>query len=768
MVPADAILRALAGGPLRIRVLGHVALDDGGEHVALHGVRQQALLLRLLLADGGSVGPWQLRHDVWEGRQKSDAALRVAVSRLRTVLADHGAPDAIGHTSDGYRLDRRHVDVDADRFVDLVGAAHGTAEQDPRSVVDVLAEALSLWRGPAFGELRDAPFLLPEAERLTSLRLDAVEMRLSALVTLGVDGLVPDLEAAVADAPLRERRTALLMVALYRGGRQVEALAAYRRLETALREDLGLSPSTELRRLEHRILDHDPALAAGERLVRTTSIAGTDGVNAALGRARSARALARAGVVEESLRMSADAVAAARTLDERTLAHCLVAAAQTSALAGQAGDAVLALDEAVVLARRVQDGQLLATAAIVRFGFGLSDRDDLLALLAEPLELLPLDAPERIELLCAAMHQVALRTSAAAAARLLAQAEALASTVDDRRSQALVLAGRAVLAGVQGTDPGRVRELADDALAAAEASGDPTLVVAALHSAFRSRLEHGDLAGLQAAATKLETVATASLFPFAVVRQGLLDVCLRLARGELSGLEERLCEVEATGRAIGVVSSPSTTRTQRGLLALERGQFAALGRQAAALAADGPAWRAVVALCLAETGEVTEAVERAGELVDLGVDGFGELSADERGIATMLAAEVAVDGGDADLARRAAACLADRRGRFIVVAHATITLGPTDRLLGLLALTAGDPDGAVADLRAAVTLAAQAPLWRARSEVGLARALRARNGPGDAAEAARLLAGVGASSLADPWRGGSAWLAGQLQRAERS
>jgi hypothetical protein len=666
-------------------------------------------------------------------------------------------------------MDRRTVDVDADHFADLVAAAHRT-EQDPRLVVDMLTEALGLWRGPVFGELRDEPFLLPEAERLTSLRLDAVEMRFSALVALGVEGLVPDLEAAVADAPLRERLTAQLMVALYRSGRQVEALAAYRRVETALREDLGLSPSTELRRLEQRILAHDPALAVGERRVGPTSVTPVDddGVKAVLGRARSARALARAGVVEESLRVSADAVAAARALDERTLGQCLVVAAQTSALAGQAGDAVLALDEAVVLGRRVEDGMLLASAAISRFGFGLSDQDDLLALLVEPLELLPVDAPERIELLCAAMHQVALRRSPTAAAGLLAQAEHLARTVDDCRSQALVLAGRAVLAGIGGTDRGAVRELADAALTAAEAAGDPTLVVAALHSVFRSTLEHGDLGGLQAAAAKLETVATASLFPFAIVRQGLLDVCLRLARGELTGLEERLCEVEATGRAIGVVSSPSTTRSQRGLLALERGQFAALGQLAAALADGSPAWQAVVALCLAETGELTAAVERARDLVEVGVDGTGELSEDEWGIATMLVAEVAAEAGDADLARWATAGLADRRGRFAVVAHATITLGPADRLLGLLALTVGDVDCAVAHLRHAVALAAQAPLWQARSELGLALALRARCGPGDAMEAAELIAGVRASAVADPSRGGSAWLAGQLQRADRS
>ena len=122
-----------------------------------------------------------------------------------------------------------------------------------------------MWRGPAFGELGGEPFLLAEAERLTSLRRDAVELRLAALLALGTGGLAPDLEAAVADSPLRERRTSLLMQALYRDGRQAEALAAYRRLTVAFRDDLGLSPSAELRELERRILQHDPSLAATSR-----------------------------------------------------------------------------------------------------------------------------------------------------------------------------------------------------------------------------------------------------------------------------------------------------------------------------------------------------------------------------------------------------------------------------------------------------------------------------------------------------------------------
>ena len=636
-----------------INVLGHVALGVGGRSVALAGLRQQALLLRLLVAEGAPVGSWQLRHDVWDGRQKSDAALRVAVSRLRGVLAAAGAPDVIVRTSDGYRMDRRAVCVDADGFVELVTGARSAT--DPAQSVAAATEALGMWRGPAFGELGGEPFLLAEAERLTSLRRDAIELRLAALLALGTGGLAPDLEAAVADSPLRERRTSLLMQALYRDGRQAEALAAYRRLTVALRDDLGLSPSAELRELERRILQHDPSLAATSRpTVRAGTIdadVDADAVHAALGQARAARALAHAGVPGESLRIADAAVSAARRLDAATLAECLVVAAQALAMAGRACDAVAALDEAVPLARRARADAVLATAAIVRFGFGLAEGDGLLAMLTEPLERLPIDEPQRVDLLCAAMHQMALTGSVVGAARLLAQAEVVVRARPTARAQALVQAGCAVLAGVRGDAPDVVRAAADEALCAADASGDPTLVVAALHSVFRSTLELGDLAGLEAARRRLAAVAMESLFPFAIVRVGLLDVSLALARGELDGLAARITAVEATGRALGVVSVGGTAGAQRGLLALEEGQFETLAQLAAA-AADSGAWRAVQAIAEAEAGRVAEAVALARHvLADLG-DGDAEVRRDDRLIATALTAEVAVLADDAELAPR--------------------------------------------------------------------------------------------------------------------
>ena len=158
---------------------------QAGDHVrGVPGARQQALLLRLLVAAGAPVGPWQLRHDVWAGRHKSDAALRVAINRLRNELAAAGAPDVIHRASDGYLLDRRAVDVDADT------AQPWSSRRTARSATIHAGRPTrrpapsACGAGPAFGELRDEAFLLAEAERLASLRRDAVEVRLTALLAL--------------------------------------------------------------------------------------------------------------------------------------------------------------------------------------------------------------------------------------------------------------------------------------------------------------------------------------------------------------------------------------------------------------------------------------------------------------------------------------------------------------------------------------------------------------------------------------------------------
>ena len=209
-----------------------------------------------------------------------------------------------------------------------------------------------------------------------------------------------------------------------------------------------------------------------------------------------------------------------------------------------------------------------------------------------------------------------------------------------------------------------------------------------------------------------------------------------------------------------MASSPATTQVQGALLALERGRFAELAELTALLATPGTGWAGVRALVLAELGRVDEAVALARPLVMSGCEALATMPHDEREVVAIMVGEVAVLAGDAELATAARILLTPLRGRFATLAHATLTLGPIDRVLGLLDLTTGDAEGAVEELRAAVALADQAPLWRARASLGLAGALRARDEPGDVTEAAAPARRTWPSSgLADPARGGSAWLA---------
>src|SRR4051794_24322135 len=152
----------------------------------------------------------------------------------------------------------RPGELDAERFRSLVAAGRTSA---PADAAEQLREALALWRGRAVEEFADEPFARDAAAELEELRVTALEGRIEAELGLGAAGaLVGELQALVAAHPLRERFHAQLMLALYRSGRQAEALDVYRRARTRLVEELGIEPSAELRALERAILRQDPAL----------------------------------------------------------------------------------------------------------------------------------------------------------------------------------------------------------------------------------------------------------------------------------------------------------------------------------------------------------------------------------------------------------------------------------------------------------------------------------------------------------------------------
>src|SRR4051794_2058921 len=251
---------------MEFRVLGPLEVRHGDRPVPVRGRVQRALLARLVLNLGESVPDDRLLEDLWGDDQPASGstALRVRVSQLRKALAPGDAEVAIVSRGSGYALEADPECVDSRRFERLLGEGRqATREGRPTEALEVLAESLSLWRGPPLADLAYERFAQPEIARLEELRLDALEERLDAELALGRHReLVAPLEALVAAEPLRERPRAQLMLALYRSGRQADALAAYRDARRALTHELGIEPGATLRELERSMLRHDPAVDA--------------------------------------------------------------------------------------------------------------------------------------------------------------------------------------------------------------------------------------------------------------------------------------------------------------------------------------------------------------------------------------------------------------------------------------------------------------------------------------------------------------------------
>jgi YVTN family beta-propeller protein len=247
---------------MRFSVLGPIEAYANGSSVAVGGGRQRALLALLLVHAGEIVSRDRLIDELWAGEPPASGSqsLDAYLSRLRKAFRDAGADDVLATRAPGYVL--RAEETDARRFEAL--AAEGRDALRAGAVeraAAVLAEALALWRGPAYAEVADERWACAEAGRLEELRLAVTEQRIEADLALGRHlALVSELEVLVARHPMRERLVGQLMLALYRSGRQADALAAYRAARRALVEGLGLEPGAELRRLEAAILAHDPCL----------------------------------------------------------------------------------------------------------------------------------------------------------------------------------------------------------------------------------------------------------------------------------------------------------------------------------------------------------------------------------------------------------------------------------------------------------------------------------------------------------------------------
>ncbi len=225
------------------------------------GAAKQRTLLAVLLLNRSGVSRDRLIDALWGERTPPGArnTLQVYVSSLRRVLGRA----AIETTPTGYRLPLDSGSLDSERFERLLRSGSAAlASGELAAAAETLAEALALWRGPAFADFRYDAFAQAEAGRLEELRLVCLEERIEAELALGRHAaLVGELEAIILEQPLRERLRGQLILALYGPGRQGDALAAYQKARRMLSNELGLEPSPELQELQRLILAHDASLA---------------------------------------------------------------------------------------------------------------------------------------------------------------------------------------------------------------------------------------------------------------------------------------------------------------------------------------------------------------------------------------------------------------------------------------------------------------------------------------------------------------------------
>lgn len=243
--------RWMPEGPA-ILALGPLSLTYRGSTGAFGGPKQQLVLSLLLVAGGGFVSIDQLIEEVWADRRPASArgTIHSYLSHLRGAVGD-----LIVRDGGAYRVEVDPENFDVARFEDRLFRARAILETEPRHGAEMIREGLSLWRGDPYFGLADSRQIHDEAVRLEEVKLGAIEDCVDAELEIGEHAtLVPPLESLVATHPFRERLIGQLMIALYRCGRQIEALNVYKRTAVRFAEEYGLPPSAELRSLEAMVI----------------------------------------------------------------------------------------------------------------------------------------------------------------------------------------------------------------------------------------------------------------------------------------------------------------------------------------------------------------------------------------------------------------------------------------------------------------------------------------------------------------------------------
>ena len=261
-----------ANATVEFRILGPLEVLVDGQQVPLGGARQRAVLAILLLHRGEVVSVDRVVDELWGERPPDTATktVQVYVSRLRKALGE----GVLVTRGGGYALEVGADQVDADRFARLAREGREALERgDAQAAAEHLSAALDLWRGQPLADFAYESFAQSETARLEEMRLAVLENRVEAELALGRHAaLVPELETLVEEHPARERLRGQLMLALYRSGRQSDALESYRDAQRALMEELGLEPGPELQQLERAILAQDPAIEAPPRTATVVAL----------------------------------------------------------------------------------------------------------------------------------------------------------------------------------------------------------------------------------------------------------------------------------------------------------------------------------------------------------------------------------------------------------------------------------------------------------------------------------------------------------------
>jgi predicted ATPase/DNA-binding SARP family transcriptional activator len=418
---------------IRFGILGSIEIyDRSGRAVPIDGSRQLALLAFLLLHANSAVSSDDLIAAIWGDEAPAGGlkTLHVVIARLRRILhdADAGQPAALRTTRGGYLLELAAGALDAEVFERRVEAGRrALSGGDPARAAELLREAHALWRGPALADVAYESFAQSEIRRLEELRLAASEARFEADLQLGAHAdVVTELEHAVARHPTRERLVGQLMTALYRAGRQAEALEAYGRTRTQLMAELGLRPGPALRELHQGILEHAPALALpADDAPEAPAVAAVDRVTA--------RAPSVPTPLTDVLGREADLHAVVEMLRRDDVRHVTLTGI------GGVGKTRLAIEVANRIAPRFAQGAAFVDLA------ALSDPDDAADVVLGALNVTPAPGTTATETL---MHVIADREQLLVLdnfEHLLAGVALLAAMLDGAPGLKLLVTSRAAL-----------------------------------------------------------------------------------------------------------------------------------------------------------------------------------------------------------------------------------------------------------------------------------------------------------------------------------